>query len=116
MMWTKAKHRIACLPRPRYRRALRIYWRTTALPAAGGPWRVFRGCGPAVDASLRNSEMTWINDVMALISDPQHPVTAASVAVVGAGPVGVGVVERLLANAPLLPPHRPVDIFLVDPH
>ncbi|TDC42713.1 FAD/NAD(P)-binding protein [Micromonospora sp. KC213] len=38
------------------------------------------------------------------------------IAVLGAGPVGVGVVERLLANAGLLMPDRAIEIVLVDPH
>nr|WP_151769710.1 FAD/NAD(P)-binding protein [Streptomyces abyssomicinicus] len=45
-----------------------------------------------------------------------HAAATARVAVVGAGPTGVGVTERLLANAPLLAPGRPVEIVLVDPH
>ncbi|WFE37384.1 FAD/NAD(P)-binding protein [Micromonospora sp. WMMD998] len=39
----------------------------------------------------------------------------ARIAVLGAGPVGVGLVERLLANADLAP-GRPIEIMLIDPH
>jgi uncharacterized NAD(P)/FAD-binding protein YdhS len=48
---------------------------------------------------------------------PQTAATAATakIAVIGAGPVGVGLAERLLANAPLLAPGRPAEIVLVDP-
>lgn len=59
---------------------------------------------------------------MSLTSDPAgssatpHTAATAKVAVIGAGPVGVGLVERLLANAPLLTPGRPVEIVLVDPY
>ncbi|MEV7970805.1 FAD/NAD(P)-binding protein [Sphaerisporangium sp. NPDC088356] len=38
------------------------------------------------------------------------------VVIVGAGPRGTGVLERLLANAAELPPSRPLSIELVDPH
>ena len=38
------------------------------------------------------------------------------IAVLGAGPVGVGLVERLLANAAVLTPDRAIEIILVDPH
>ncbi|WP_235978334.1 FAD/NAD(P)-binding protein [Streptomyces lycii] len=44
---------------------------------------------------------------------PDRP--GARIAVVGAGPVGVGLVERLLANAPVLAPGRALEIVLVDP-
>ncbi len=46
------------------------------------------------------------------------PWTAATakVVVIGAGPVGVGLAERLLANAPLLTPSRPTEIVLADPY
>jgi hypothetical protein len=37
------------------------------------------------------------------------------IAVLGAGPVGVGLVERLLANADLVP-GRSIEIVLIDPH
>ncbi|MGW2861747.1 FAD/NAD(P)-binding protein [Streptomyces sp. NPDC001205] len=40
----------------------------------------------------------------------------ASVVVVGAGPRGTGLLERLAANLPLLYGDRPLDIHLVDPH
>ncbi|MFJ9929351.1 FAD/NAD(P)-binding protein [Streptomyces misionensis] len=49
-------------------------------------------------------------------STTAHTRGTARVAVIGAGPVGVGLVERLLANAPLLTPGRPVEIVLVDPY
>ncbi|MDH2426532.1 FAD/NAD(P)-binding protein [Sphaerisporangium sp. TRM90804] len=38
------------------------------------------------------------------------------VVIVGAGPRGTGVLERLLANAAETPPSRPLSIELVDPH
>ncbi|MFE6866478.1 FAD/NAD(P)-binding protein [Kitasatospora sp. NPDC057692] len=42
---------------------------------------------------------------------------SAVLVVVGAGPRGTGVLERIAANAPeLLPPDRPLHIHLVDPH
>lgn len=37
-------------------------------------------------------------------------------AVIGAGPRGTGLVERLAANAPALYGDRPLDLHLVDPH
>ncbi|KPC61983.1 FAD/NAD(P)-binding protein [Streptomyces chattanoogensis] len=39
-----------------------------------------------------------------------------SVVIVGAGPRGTGLVERLAANAPELYPDRPLDLHLVDPY
>ncbi|MBD0841740.1 FAD/NAD(P)-binding protein [Streptomyces sp. TRM68416] len=41
--------------------------------------------------------------------------TEAKIAIIGAGPVGVGMAERLTANAPLLAPRRSIEIVLVDP-
>ncbi|MFD7861280.1 FAD/NAD(P)-binding protein [Streptomyces sp. NPDC059783] len=41
---------------------------------------------------------------------------AASLVVVGAGPRGTGLVERLAANAPALWDDRPLDLHLVDPY
>ncbi|MFJ6212999.1 FAD/NAD(P)-binding protein [Streptomyces sp. NPDC092296] len=42
--------------------------------------------------------------------------TAAVLVVVGAGPRGTGLLERIAANAPELLPDRPLHIHLVDPH
>ncbi|WP_166021051.1 FAD/NAD(P)-binding protein [Streptomyces chilikensis] len=59
---------------------------------------------------------------MPLTSDPpgssatSRAAATARVAVIGAGPTGVGVAERLLANAPLVAPGLPVEVVLVDPH
>ncbi|MFF4955201.1 FAD/NAD(P)-binding protein [Streptomyces chattanoogensis] len=39
-----------------------------------------------------------------------------SVVIVGAGPRGTGLVERIAANAPELYPDRPLDLHLVDPY
>lgn len=41
---------------------------------------------------------------------------AAVVAVIGGGPRGVGLLERLLANAAADPERRPVDIHVIDPY
>jgi hypothetical protein len=43
----------------------------------------------------------------------EHP--PAVIAVVGAGPRGVGFLERLSANLAELPPGRPIDVHLIDP-
>ncbi|MGW1129616.1 FAD/NAD(P)-binding protein [Streptomyces sp. NPDC002526] len=39
-----------------------------------------------------------------------------ALAVIGAGPRGTGLVERLAANAPALYGDRPLDLHLIDPH
>ncbi|GHE73173.1 FAD/NAD(P)-binding protein [Streptomyces capitiformicae] len=44
-----------------------------------------------------------------------HATTEAKIAVIGAGLVGVGVAERLTANAPFLAPGRSIEDVLVDP-
>ncbi|MFJ9564903.1 FAD/NAD(P)-binding protein [Streptomyces fuscichromogenes] len=52
-------------------------------------------------------------------SSPQEPVLESvpvSVALVGAGPRGTSVLERLCASAPeLLPPDRPLTVHVIDP-
>jgi FAD-NAD(P)-binding len=50
-----------------------------------------------------------------LSAQPAPPAPPLVVAVVGAGPGGVGVLERLVANAALLP-GPPVEVVLVDPY
>ncbi|MGA5701019.1 FAD/NAD(P)-binding protein [Peterkaempfera bronchialis] len=44
------------------------------------------------------------------------PLPEATLVVVGAGPRGTGLLERIAANAPELLPDRPLRIHLVDPH
>ncbi|MEV0010028.1 FAD/NAD(P)-binding protein [Streptomyces sp. NPDC047973] len=41
---------------------------------------------------------------------------AQTIVIVGAGPRGTGLIERIAANAPELHGERPLDIHLVDPH
>ncbi|WP_377273832.1 FAD/NAD(P)-binding protein [Peterkaempfera sp. SMS 1(5)a] len=44
------------------------------------------------------------------------PLEPATLVIVGAGPRGTGLLERIAANAAELRPHRPLHIHLVDPH
>ena len=39
-----------------------------------------------------------------------------SIAIVGAGPRGVGVLERLIANHAVLAPDLPLTVHVIDPH
>src|SRR4051794_20875503 len=47
---------------------------------------------------------------------PRLTPTAAALCVVGAGPTAIGVLERLVANAPELSGDRRLQVHLVDPH
>ncbi|MFD7664627.1 FAD/NAD(P)-binding protein [Streptomyces sp. NPDC059788] len=47
---------------------------------------------------------------------PLHPPTRPCVVLVGAGPRGTGLLERIAANAPELYGDAPLDLHLVDPH
>ncbi|MFH8408388.1 FAD/NAD(P)-binding protein [Streptomyces sp. NPDC018019] len=47
---------------------------------------------------------------------PLHPPSRPAVVLVGAGPRGTGLVERLAANAPGLYGDAPLDLHLVDPY
>ncbi|HEX2810354.1 MAG TPA: FAD/NAD(P)-binding protein, partial [Kineosporiaceae bacterium] len=46
----------------------------------------------------------------------QCPGSAVSVVIVGAGPRGSGLLERLIANVPELLPGRPITVHMVGPH
>ena len=51
------------------------------------------------------------------MSVPQHPRTSSpSVAVVGAGPTAIGLLERLIASAPEMSGSDRLQVHLVDPH
>jgi uncharacterized NAD(P)/FAD-binding protein YdhS len=52
------------------------------------------------------------------VSNASHPDGAApaTVVIIGAGPRGTGLLERLCANAPELLGDRRMEIHLVDPH
>jgi hypothetical protein len=63
---------------------------------------------PAIDPRLA-CEVTSIGDT----TEDAHP--PAVIAVVGAGPRGVGFLERLSANLAELPPGRPIEVQLIDP-
>jgi uncharacterized NAD(P)/FAD-binding protein YdhS len=56
-----------------------------------------------------------VRDVRSAFPHPRAPARARSVAVVGAGPRGTSVLERLCASLPELAPGIPLTIHLVDP-
>ena len=53
---------------------------------------------------------------MIWVGFPGGRVTPAVLAIVGAGPRGISVLERVAANAPALMGDRPVRIHLIDPY
>lgn len=48
------------------------------------------------------------------MNDPVGP--ARSVCLIGCGPRGASIVERILANVPALYGDRPLDLHIVDPY
>lgn len=50
---------------------------------------------------------------MTTAEPPPHPLR---VALVGAGPRGTSVLERIAANLPELAPDRPLEVYAIDPH
>ena len=52
----------------------------------------------------------------ALPGRPRPAATGPSLCVVGAGPTAIGVLERLVANAPELSAGARLTVHLVDPH
>jgi L-aspartate N-monooxygenase (nitrosuccinate-forming) len=56
-----------------------------------------------------------VRDVWSAVPHTRAPARARAIAVVGAGPRGTSVLERLCASAPELTPDTPLTIHLVDP-
>ncbi|WP_405569329.1 FAD/NAD(P)-binding protein [Streptomyces sp. NBC_01167] len=59
--------------------------------------------------------MSDVRDVWSTASHPRALVRAHAVAIVGAGPRGTSVLERLCASVPELRPGTPLTVHLVDP-